>query len=93
MLAFFMADMCSWCWSGSAHPCSFLLVADMYSWCRLSRGASSSLGAEAAGAVLAEQKAQGMDLAAKMMEKMGWKTGLGLGRNKQVWPVTVPFVA
>ena len=43
------------------------------------------MAAEAAGAVLAEQKAQGMDLAAKMMEKMGWKTGLGLGRNKQVW--------
>ena len=28
--------------------------------------------------------ARGMDLAAKMMEKMGWKSGLGLGRNKQV---------
>ena len=28
--------------------------------------------------------AKGMDLAAKMMEKMGWKSGLGLGRNKQV---------
>ena len=31
--------------------------------------------------------ARGMDLAAKMMEKMGWKSGLGLGRNKQVRPL------
>ena len=37
-----------------------------------------------AAAAVADQGARGMDLAAKMMQKMGWKTGLGLGRNKQV---------
>lgn len=37
-----------------------------------------------AAAAAADQGARGMDLAAKMMQKMGWKTGLGLGRNKQV---------
>ena len=67
--------------------------------CRLSRGASAGLADVAAAAAAAappEQVAQvaqamaqnpgarGMDLAAKMMEKMGWKSGLGLGRNKQV---------
>lgn len=61
---------------------------------RLSRGGSAALS-EAAGGAPPEQVAQvaqamaanpgarGMDLAAKMMEKMGWKSGLGLGRNKQ----------
>ena len=34
----------------------------------------------------ADQGARGMDLAAKMMQKMGWQSGLGLGRNKQVQP-------
>lgn len=60
----------------------------------LSRGGSAALS-EAAGGAPPEQVAQvaqamaanpgarGMDLAAKMMEKMGWKSGLGLGRNKQ----------
>ncbi|KAL3161408.1 hypothetical protein ABBQ32_010298 [Trebouxia sp. C0010 RCD-2024] len=60
----------------------------------LSRGGSAAFG-EAAAAAPPEQVAQvaqamaanpgarGMDLAAKMMEKMGWKSGLGLGRNKQ----------
>ena len=64
--------------------------------CRLSRGGTAAVGAAAAAAgappeqaaQVAEAMAQnpgarGMDLAARMMEKMGWKSGLGLGRNKQ----------
>lgn len=62
----------------------------------LSRGGTAAVGAAAAAAgappeqaaQVAEAMAQnpgarGMDLAARMMEKMGWKSGLGLGRNKQ----------
>ena len=68
----------------------------------MSRGGSAAFG-EAAAAAPPEQVAQvaqamaanpgarGMDLAAKMMEKMGWKSGLGLGRNKQV--VNLPTVS
>lgn len=63
--------------------------------CRLSRGGSAAFGeaaatappeqvAQVAQAMAANPGARGMDLAAKMMEKMGWKSGLGLGRNKQV---------
>lgn len=60
----------------------------------LGRGGGAGLS-DAAGAAPPDQVAQvaqamaqnpgakGMDLAAKMMEKMGWKSGLGLGRNKQ----------
>lgn len=67
----------------------------MVSECRLGRGGGAGLS-DAAGAAPPDQVAQvaqamaqnpgakGMDLAAKMMEKMGWKSGLGLGRNKQV---------
>jgi len=40
--------------------------------------------AQVAQAMAQNPGARGMDLAAKMMEKMGWKSGLGLGRNKQV---------
>ncbi|KAA6420393.1 hypothetical protein WJX79_009259 [Trebouxia sp. C0005] len=39
--------------------------------------------AQVAQAMAQNPGARGMDLAAKMMEKMGWKSGLGLGRNKQ----------
>ncbi len=76
------------------------MVLTLSDWCcRLSRGGSAAFG-EAAAAAPPDQVAQvaqaraqnpgarGMDLAAKMMEKMGWKSGLGLGRNKQV-PVVV----
>lgn len=63
--------------------------------CRLTRGGSAAFGeaaasappeqvAQVAQAMAANPGARGMDLAAKMMEKMGWKSGLGLGRNKQV---------
>ena len=70
--------------------------------CRLSRGASAGLAyvaaaaadeappeqvAQVAQAMAQNPGARGMDLAAKMMEKMGWKSGLGLGRNKQVRPL------
>ena len=58
--------------------------------CRLSRGGSVGSAEitdmSPAAAAAADQGARGMDLAAKMMQKMGWKTGLGLGRNKQVQP-------
>jgi len=61
----------------------------------LSRGGSAAFGdaaaaappdqvAQVAQAMAQNPGARGMDLAAKMMEKMGWKSGLGLGRNKQV---------
>lgn len=58
----------------------------------MSRGGSAGFGDAAAAApvdqvalAMAQNSgARGMDLAAKMMEKMGWKSGLGLGRNKQV---------
>ena len=57
--------------------------------CRLSRGGSTGSSgipeASIAGAA-ADQGTRGMDLAAKMMQKMGWQSGLGLGRNKQVRP-------
>lgn len=60
----------------------------------LSRGGSAGFGdaaaaappdqvAQVAQAMAQNPGARGMDLAAKMMEKMGWKSGLGLGRNKQ----------
>lgn len=60
----------------------------------LSRGGSAGLVdaaiaappdqvAQVAQAMAQNPGARGMDLAAKMMEKMGWKSGLGLGRNKQ----------
>ena len=63
--------------------------------CRLSRGGSAAFDdaaaaappdqvAQVAQAMAQNPGARGMDLAAKMMEKMGWKSGLGLGRNKQV---------
>ncbi len=77
----------------------FLRVAS-HNDCRLSRGGSAGFG-EAAAAAPPDQVAQvaqamaqnpgarGMDLAAKMMEKMGWKSGLGLGRNKQVGVASV----
>ena len=69
--------------------------------CRLSRGGSAGFGdaaaaappdqvAQVAQAMAQNPGARGMDLAAKMMEKMGWKSGLGLGRNKQVGIASVP---
>ncbi len=72
----------------------FLHVAS-HNDCRLSRGGSAGFGdaaaaappdqvAQVAQAMAQNPGARGMDLAAKMMEKMGWKSGLGLGRNKQV---------
>jgi len=67
------------------------LHASSHNDCRLSRGGSAGFGDAAAAAppdqvaqVAQNPGARGMDLAAKMMEKMGWKSGLGLGRNKQV---------
>lgn len=71
--------------------------------CRLSRGGSAAFGeaaatappeqvAQVAQAMAANPGARGMDLAAKMMEKMGWKSGLGLGRNKQVSRFTSVYV-
>jgi len=72
-----------------------LLHASSHNDCRLSRGGSAGFGdaaaaappdqvAQVAQAMAQNPGARGMDLAAKMMEKMGWKSGLGLGRNKQV---------
>lgn len=74
----------------------------MISLCRLSRGGSAAFGdaaaaappeqvAQVAQAMAANPGARGMDLAAKMMEKMGWKSGLGLGRNKQVGDPSLCF--
>lgn len=71
--------------------------------CRLSRGGGAAFGeaaatappeqvAQVAQAMAANPGARGMDLAAKMMEKMGWKSGLGLGRNKQVSHITSVYV-